>query len=1406
MPRRYFNWKLAIVLVIGLGVLSTTAVGLRRWHRDRRGEQGLQAGIEAYNQREWEQAAMNLGRYLAVEQSDVPILLKYADAQLNIRPLKSNHLQQAIAAYRTVLRIDKANCEAATKLVEIYLAMGMPGEAELIASRQISAASDPGRNGLELRRLLALALAEQRKFNEAATQLKAILQEYPEQVTVYETLGQLAEQRPQDYPESAIHWFDQAITNNPFSALAYISRAGFHLRSEAKEKALADLQQAEKLDLSDPAIRLRLAAEFINANVPDKAEQHLEAVQQTIPTDQSLWQTWAQLALKSLSKEKMLKVAETGLHELSWQPWEFMPTAAELFIRAGSLDRATECITKLKQQNIFPETTAFLQGLVADQKGQQFEAVKSWRRSIELGNKSAQVRLALASALWCLGDTQSAQQQLRTLISERPNSIEGHLALARLLAQADRWEEAAEHTAKAVQLSPENLDAGLMHLQAQIQSLATDSTIQGTNDNQSRQDIKKRLATLEEATNGAFEVKLLQFQLAMRQNNFTEADALLTKLKKDSAKPSSEADPSQIKIAIAEADLLFAQSKEDEAILVLSKAIKEFPEAAEPVKYLEVLLARQGNHQEAEAIIKDALAHIEQPATQRDLGLLLAQTYTMQGKHNDAYDLLTTVARQLPNDIPIKRRLLECTQVAQNPAQAQKLVDEIKFLEGQDGWQWRYEQARIWFAADDFKNRYPQIIPLLQKNLLTNPDDQASRTLLATAYERAGEMQLAISTYREALARSPDDLRIIIPAVAALYKAKEYDQADEILSRASEKMLYHPELAKLRLQSYLRRGQLSPAADILQDLLSNDPNNQAARLSLALVQMHQHKYDIAEELLTELKAQDPDSIPVAYAQVRLNLHQDKQKDALKVCDEIIDRLNNASSYILRAKTYIMLGQADKAVEDLGHATVTEPDNLEVWIARSQFYRSIGRPDLATADIQQALSLAPNNVKTQKHAISLFLASGNPDQVRHGTIILDEALKTNPNDTELRLLKTQSLLAQGTAPAVEMAEQHLQKIIQDQPDKREAWVLLGEIFLRQKQPGKAIDAALRGLTHVPNDKTLLQLKARAEATRAPVLAIPTLKALRDMDPSDVDVALQLAEKYVVVSEPEKAVKLLQEQLTLCKDVNQQRKVDIALAAALYRNGSQTEAQKKFDSLLQSMPGDPSLLLAQTRILKDDQLWSQLSQKVAKWYQNYPQDTDTLVRIAKDLAVTENDQAKETAEDLLHRIIDNDPNNLPALNTLAMLLQMMGRSAESVEFYQQVLKRAPDNVIAINNLAWIMCEEQGEYQQALQLTQKGLMIASQYIDLIDTRGVVYYRLGELDKAVKDFDTCIKLYPSVTPSGVTSRFHLARAFAKLGQTNKAVEHLNKALDIESRIGGLSTKDLTEAHHLLEQLQGGS
>jgi tetratricopeptide (TPR) repeat protein len=1398
MPRRYFNWKLASVCVIALVVLGITAFGLRKWQRGRMAYGALDKGNKAYEKCLWEEAAVNLGRYLAVARDDVPVLIKYADAQLNIRPLKRGNVQQTIAAYRTILRIDKNNTEAALKLVEIYLQMGMPGEAELIASRAIETSQSQ-----ELRRMLAVALINQRKFKEAAKELESAIKEHPEQILAYDILGQMIEQRPEDFSQPSQFWFNEAVKNNPSSALAYIIRAGFYIRSNDKAKALTDLEQAENQDLSDASTRLRLAKEFINANVLEKAEEHIAAAKMIEPANQILWQMWAQLALMQDSKTKMLTIAETGLKELSAQPWDFMPVAAELYIQCDELDRASDYISKLREKDIAPATSIFLEGLIANKKGRSNEAVKCWYQAIQLGGNPGRIRLALAAALSRLGDNQSATKQLRTLVSEQPNLFSARVNLARILSETGNWAEAAEQANSARQISPNSFDASLLYVQAQLQLLIEN---QPAKDSPIWQDIKGYLDTLESSANGALEVKLLQFRLAIQQGNFAGAEALITELKK--------AHPSQINVAIAEVELLAATEKEDEAVLMLNKIIEGFPGEPKPAEYLSILLARRDERENCVGVVKDALARIEQPPTQRKFCLLLADLYDRWGQQEQEYELLNQFAQKLPNDILIKRRLLRCVQVIRDAEKAQQLVDDIKSLEGEDGWQWRYEQAQVWFAQDNLdsrkagslKDQHPQAISLLKENLLANPDDQASRVLLAHGYEQAGQLQLAISTYNEALNCSPHDLRIIVPAVAALYKANEYDRADEILRQADNEKLFHPELKKLELQNYLRRGELNSAGDILENLLANDPNNQSIQLSLALLEIRQNRFAEADELLSKLKLADPNSLPVTVAQIEMNIRQNKAAEAISLCDEIVDKSSRAFAYILRARTLASLGQAERAKEDFEHATTIEPNNAEAWTAKSDFYRSFGQPDKAIESIQKAMELAPDNLIIKKRAISLFLSVSSPDIANQGKSILDNAIALNPQDAELGIYKARSLLDEGTAPAIEQATSILEKLAEEQPKTTDVWGLLAEIALRQGQPTKAMDITLRGLVHRPNDKSLLLLKARSEAIRSPVLAIPTLKALQELEPNDADVAIYLSDTYLAAGESEKAVNLLKTQLTSRNSITEKRKVSIAFAIALYKNDNKAEAEKEFDSLYQSAPDDPGPLLAQVRLLKDDQLWNQLSQLVLQWYQNHPKDTHTPITVAGDLAAIEESQPRETAENILRKILENDSNCTEAMSVLAMLLQTTDRFTESATLYQQILTLQPDNVIAMNNLAWIMCEKQNKHQQALELTQKALMIAPQYIDLIDTRGVAYYRLGEFDKAIQDFTTCINLYPSSTPPYVASSFHLGRAYAGLKQTDTAIKHLNHALDLDSQIGGLSTAELTEVQRLIEELsQGG-
>jgi tetratricopeptide (TPR) repeat protein len=1392
VPRKHLNWKLIAVLLIGLIVIGITGYGLRQWQRGRRAESGLSMGNQAYSEQDWESAVRHFGRYLAVSPNNVEALLKYAEAQLNMRPIRRGNIEQAVGAYRAVLRIDETNSKAAETLVGIYLQIGLPGEAELISTRAIS--KNPTSH---LRRMLAVALVKQRKFDDAFKELTLLIKEYPDYISAYDGMGQLAEKRPEKAFESSQFWFDQAVNTNPSNAEAYIIRASYYLGKNDKSRAIADLTEAQKKDLSDLTMRLRLAEVFIEAEVVDAAQTHLQAVKSANPTNQVLWQIWARLALKTNDASMMKMVAQEGLKALSVQPWDFMPIAAELYIRGGEIELSENCIARLRQKEIAPAATEFLEGLVASKKGQSYEAVKHLYQAIQLDSTSASNRMELANMLSQIGDKQSAIQQLRIVSSQYPELTGARLALAKLLSETGNWDEAAQLALAVTEVMPEDVNAKMILLQTQIQLFAQNQT---DKDSPLWREVEDGLAKLEKESDNKLPINLMQFQIAVMQSRFDTARRLLDDI--------NDLYPSRVETAMAQVELLTAQNQTEQAIQKLSDTIKEFPESVSVTAYLASLLAERNERQKCETVIQNSMKELKESTAKRQLGLLLADLYNRWNQQEKRYQLLNTLIQDTPNDIILYSELLKCPVLIQNPQLAQQAIDKIKLMEGENGYRWRYEQAKLWIIQEDrsrFTSQYPQSVSLLKANLLANPEDQASRMLLAMAYERATEMQLAISTYLEALDRSPKNMNIIVAAVAALYKANEYDRADKILRQATREKLFNPELERLQFQNYLKRGQLNSAGDILENLLRNDPNNESICLSLTLLKIRQNKFDDASVLLNKLKTQKPDSVIIAAAQIEWNIRQDQKEEAMRICDSLVEKLNNTSAYILRARTRAILGQVDKSIQDLDYAISHDPDSIEALVMRSDIHGTIGQLDKAILDIQKAMTLSPSNIQLDLRAVSLYLASGDAMKIHRGSEILEEALTASPDNIELRIFKARYLLAQETAPAIAEAQSILLKITEENPRTSQAWALLAEISFRLKQTTKAADIILRGLVYQPNDVSLLILKAQLEAKSSPLLAIPTLKALQERNPDDTEVVIRLADMYITAGESSKAISMLKTKLASIAGVADIRKLNIILAVALYKNGDKIQAQEQFDSLAKSEPDNPESMMAQIRLFEEDGLWDMLTQKVLSWYQIHPKDTSLVLTVARKLATNGSRESANAVEGMLQAILKNEPENMEATNVLAMLLQVTGRSQEAATLYQRIIKAQPDNLVAINNLAWILCEDQNLYDQALALAQQGIEKApTDYVDLIDTRGIIYYRMGQYDNAAQDFNKCLKLYPEGTPALVTSHFHLARTLIGLGRKEESIKAFKQALKLNSDIGGLSPENMIEAQRLIKEMSG--
>jgi tetratricopeptide (TPR) repeat protein len=179
----------------------------------------------------------------------------------------------------------------------------------------------------------------------------------------------------------------------------------------------------------------------------------------------------------------------------------------------------------------------------------------------------------------------------------------------------------------------------------------------------------------------------------------------------------------------------------------------------------------------------------------------------------------------------------------------------------------------------------------------------------------------------------------------------------------------------------------------------------------------------------------------------------------------------------------------------------------------------------------------------------------------------------------------------------------------------------------------------------------------------------------------------------------------------------------------------------------------------------------------------------------------------------------------MTVLSMLMQREERHDESAALNRQILALDPNNLVALNNLAWVLCEDKGKHEEALGYANRGIEVYPQYTDLLDTRGVIHYRLGQLEKAVADFTRCIDLSHNNDRIAATARFHLARTYAEMGrrtdaitEITQALERHDKAAEIQARelerkgvqltgdeaLGLLSPAEAQEARELKQKLEG--
>jgi putative PEP-CTERM system TPR-repeat lipoprotein len=142
-------------------------------------------------------------------------------------------------------------------------------------------------------------------------------------------------------------------------------------------------------------------------------------------------------------------------------------------------------------------------------------------------------------------------------------------------------------------------------------------------------------------------------------------------------------------------------------------------------------------------------------------------------------------------------------------------------------------------------------------------------------------------------------------------------------------------------------------------------------------------------------------------------------------------------------------------------------------------------------------------------------------------------------------------------------------------------------------------------------------------------------------------------------------------------------------------------------------------------------------------------------------------------------------------VAQAWQSRGESARAIAEYERVLATAPDDFVALNNLAWAYFE--GGDPRAEELARRAFEQSPENGSVADTLGWIQVKKGNVDEGIPNLRKAVEF----SDGNPEVKYHLAAGLAAAGEADEARRILEETLSAADDFGGRQ-----EAKRLLESL----
>jgi cellulose synthase operon protein C len=1408
---RVFNVRLAailfaIVVVFGVGVFFLHGFQVKKnatfFLNEARKSQEVAAkaakdGNIELDMKESKRAIDYFGWYVTLMPKDIDAAEEYAnllaDKACQGDAIVSMQLfNGALNRLEELVRLSPNRSDARRRLVKMYLQKGRFKDAKQHLEQYLlpNSPNDP-----ELLEQLGQCQAATGESKLAVDSFKKAISLKKTQLTSYAQLASLLRYRFQR-PDEADALMEKLVRSNPKSHKAYLLRAIYLIDPKVgqSERAIDDIEEALKLAPDDAAVLLFAARCKLFKKQYNEARDCLARGIGLFPGNAEMHGLMAEVELRTGNRDKAIAAYERGIKATKRDP-KLLFDMGNLLVDANRLAETKKIAEELRTTNASRSYPEFLTARVdlAEQHWlaarQRFEAVRG--DFLSQPGRARMIDFWLSECYRQLGDPDRQEQALRNSLKIDPSFGPAREALSALRIQTGRGGDSGR--LEIDDLAPSG--------SVQLARTLLFKTKQQKASQRNWQAVEKAIDAAEKAQPGSPTVTSLRVEMLVAQERYTDAEALVLAARdKDQKQPWPWS--ALIMLAERQEDTKKARRLLDESRQALGDSVEQ--------RLIQSQYLVRHRDKDTNELLRKLAKNTDQFPERARLALWsgLFGAAIQVGDTEQADLLAKKIAEKQPTNAIIRIAILERAIASRDEGAIQKALDDVKLVAG-ESLHWLYGKAVLLLLQAE-KSQNPAATLQSAFDYLTRArelrkDWAKIPTIEGSIHDRLGNTEAALRSYREAIDLGERNPAVLQRIVVILYQSRQVAEAVQLLRRLEdEHVSLPPLLLRILVENALQNGEFARAIKIARNAVTTDSKDFNDQLWLGQVltvtglqAKSQGNNREATDLLTdaeralrkavEIQPKSPDARVVL---VRLLHHAGDDAKAEAAIQDASKTLAAQDVPFARALCYEIMAKPKEAQKEFEAALAAAPQNIAVIRAAVEFYSRTGKFKPAEALLQQVLDhkvdvKEADMIWARRQFAIMLIKRHDYKSFKKAQALVEQNLagaEASPNDRSiLAKLKAadpdrserqkaveilKSLIASRSATPEDVLE--LAKILMDSGNWPEASELLRDLVagnskeshylavyieaLLQHNEVSTVEMYLERLMSLaPNWFATASLQADLLcSTNEPLQAFNVLKSFVDKTDS---IPTGRAARLRVVAEK---LDQLGRQLT---------NPDQAAMAAKFA----TQAESLYRTFLKENPGQDLVLAVflGTRDKVDEALDILEKALPTSSLEDFAQASSLIVDGGKV-----NRKQLDRLDTVIQMGMKKFERPVDLLLVQAAVRTRQEKFGEAVGIYRKALEKAPDNIVALNNLAVLLALQGINSDEALKCVNQAIDVAGPGGAMLDSRATVYMAMDNAEKALEDIQAAVADRP--TPVRL---FHLAQAYSLAGDAKNARAAFDKA-----------------------------